>query len=1560
MTKKHRDLRRKINSIAEHKNLVSIICRTVNRPVLEHALRSVAAQTHRPLEVILVDATGKGLPDFQQWCDEVPVQLISTKKPLSRPQAANIGLDAAQGEFILFLDDDDWISPEHISTLLKCLGDNPQAGVAYSSTQKTDRAGRPIEADVFRIPYEAARLRRDNFIPIHAAMFKASLLAEGCRFDESFDVFEDWDFWLQLSNQTDFIHVDLVSAWYRQGGDSNTAAADGKVRYQPDHPVASGRAKLFNKWLPHWTGSEYNQTLRTLDQADLAEELDQKISSRDHDIAALGNVIRVRDVDIAALSNEIRSRDIDIAALGNEINSRDIDIAELGNEINHSEQIIEEQNKELKSHQRTIKVLQKNLKTRDLDITSLNADITSLNADITSLNTDITSLNTAINSLQTNLNVLGEQLHVSGLENQQAHHELRQLAHRFNKTEQMLSRKTGELHEAKAHISRLEQELRAFLASFSWKIMKPYRFIKRRFDKAISNPLKRRFAPVAERLTQISKSINADPQSIACSLDMPNAAQNEFSEHLTIQGWCCAPDGIRSIDAHIDGQLQLTFSATANRPDIAALFPQMPDALSSGFYQELSLTELPAGAHLLEIVINSNNGAIKKISQNITVYKNSDLYNAWYWRKTPDDDQLKNLRSEVISSGLTTAFQLIVSSTDNTDALLMTLSSINEQCYPDYSVYLVAQQTRELDDIVSQSGLSADKFMTVDTIEQALTHYKTTSAWIGFLQQGEILAPHALWEFAQSAHKGSAELIYSDHDHTSSSGAHSEPCFTPEWSPEHLFSANYVGGFFVSRLLPDLSGIDFQNPGWRYAYLLSASETATAINRIPKMLWSELEGLRDVGAASARINAETSILTQILQRRNQHAEISVQLPEGIRQLRWQLDDRPKVSIIIPTMGKLELIQPCLDSLISLTDYSNYEVIMLDNSRGKNPKGIKYLRNKPVKLIECNEAFNWSRLNNIGAQHAEGELLLFLNDDIEITDSNWLTELVRQAVRPQVGTVGAKLLYANGALQHSGVLMVNYGGGCIHLFHKCMPSRSIYRDLHHTTREISANTGACLMVSRSKYDLIKGFDEELAVVGNDIDFCLRLSQRGYRNLWTPLCTLIHHESISRKATVPEADEKALWARWGERFTAGDEYYNPNLSLDKADFSLKISSTPVATTVVAAQPETAPADRRLPLQPGVNLIGYLRAEMGLGEGARSDAKALNAVQEPFGIINFQSGNPSRMTDLSWQHKEVTEAPYDITIMHINPDQVLQAIFELPSEYFDGHYTIGYWAWELPEMPDEWVKCFKHFDEIWVPSRFVQQAVAMKSPIPVVCIPHAIDVTVDTSLTRKDFDLPEEAFLFLSMFDTYSMAERKNPYGAFRAFKEAFTPDDQSVRLILKINNATPKVMREIRAAIGEYSNIIPVERVYSRREINALIANCDCYVSLHRSEGFGLGPAEAMSLGKACIVTNWSGNTDYMTSTNSIGIDARLIPLDQDYGPYKAGQIWADPDITQAARAMQRLAADPQSATILGNNARQTLQAQFSPEYVGILMRKRLAAIRTRDDATCNFELNPYSS
>lgn len=1437
--------------------LVSVLCRSMNRPELPEALASVNRQTYNNIEIVLVDASGKGLNRHNGLTLRFPLREVAGAGQLNRPAAANLALQSAHGSYLMFLDEDDWIAEDHIRTLLETLQHHPEIGVVYSSTQKTTSTGQPTE-DTFRVDYDPVRLRRDNFIPIHSALFRKSLLAAGCHFDESLDVFEDWDFWLQLATQTDFLHIDALTAFYRQGGESNTASNDPATRYRPGHPIAQGRTQVFDKWLQKWKGTDLNQLLGSLDESVL--------------------------------------------------------------------------------------------------IQSLHSDVKRLNTNVQDADREIVRLHDQLRELDTRLN-----------------NEIRGLNHTINKLNQSISRKNAELEETKAQIEHLTGYIHMLQGSLSWKVTRPLRWLRRKIDAL------RPARPTGGTQQMPTAHITADSaQSIAHAadsalpraaspihgnLDIPSATQNEFPEQVTLQGWCCSPNGIDRIDAIVDGQVQSSFSTGISRPDIAELFPKLPDAFSAGFYQEIALPDLPAGEHTLELRFIDKAGQCSSITRPFFLFKNSDLYNTWYWRNLPDDAELAQLRAtaKTVAGAARQTFQLLITYADDEAALLTTLSSLAEQAWPYWALHICGPRLRSVESFIQETCEDAKKIHWHASVQTALTALEKDNSWALFLQAGETLAPHALAEFAALAQPSSVQLLYSDHDLISPSGTHLEPTFTPQWSPEHLLSSNYVGGVYACRTsqLKHWQDLDLQSTAWRYAALLMVAESVArsngAVERIAKVLWSQIGSATgsdaDSPATPALLQGEVAALRAHLAHTQPDA-IVLEREHGLRAVQWPLKSTPKVSIIIPTMGKLDLLKPCIDSLIEKTSYGNFEVVMLDNSRGKFPEGIQYLKDIEVKgkelkgtqlkVIECNEPFNWARLNNIGTQHSTGELYLFLNDDIEITTGDWLEQLVRQAVRPEIGAVGALLYYPNGALQHTGVLLVNYGGGGIHLLHKRMPGNNIYRHLHETVREVSANTGACLMVSRAKFDEIRGFDEELAVVGNDVDLCLRLLGRGYRNIWTPLCHLIHHESISRKTSVPKEDEKAMWQRWSKRFIAGDDYYNPNLSADKGDFTLQVNNLRVRSSLLPATATTNTSSARL--LPGVNLIGYTRAEMGIGEGARSDARALDAANEPFGIICFTSGNPSRMTDLSWQHKEIDNAPYDVTLLHINPDHALQAITELPSSHFDGHYSIGYWAWELPEIPAAWEKTFKHFDEIWVPSSFVQDAVAMKSPVPVVRIPHAIEVKLDRSLTRVNFGLPEEPFLFLVMFDTYSRQERKNPYGAIEAFRNAFAAEDMSVRLVIKVNNATPDALRAIRERAGAHQNILLLDQVYSRSEVNAIIANCDCYVSLHRSEGFGFGPAEAMALGKAVMATNWSGNIDYMRPDNCVGINYQLVTIEQDHGPYKKGQVWAEPDLTQAAQAMRQLAGNHEWTQQLGLKGKETIENEFSPAAVGVMMRKRLAAIR----------------
>ncbi len=365
------------------------------------------------------------------------------------------------------------------------------------------------------------------------------------------------------------------------------------------------------------------------------------------------------------------------------------------------------------------------------------------------------------------------------------------------------------------------------------------------------------------------------------------------------------------------------------------------------------------------------------------------------------------------------------------------------------------------------------------------------------------------------------------------------------------------------------------------------------------------------------------------------------------------------------------------------------------------------------------------------------------------------------------------------------------------------------------------------------------------------------------------------------------------------------------------------------------------------PGVNLVGYIRAEMALGVVARGRATAFEAAGIPFNVINLEAGNYSLHTDRSWSHKEVRRSEYDTTIVCVNPDNAFHLRTQAPVDVLGNRYVIGNWFWELPELPDEWLKEFEFTDEVWGATRFICDAVSRKTSAPVVYMPPVVSLAESAGLSRAQLGLPEDRYLFLAMFDTNSVLQRKNPLAVLRAFKSAFaSSSEKRVGLVMKFNNPDYRqpLLQSVVEEIAGREDVVLVDRIMPRNEVTSLIEHCDCFVSLHRSEGFGMGPAEAMTLEKPVIVTNWSGNVDYMTPDNSIGIDYELVKLGQDYGPYKAHQTWAEPDVEQAAHWMKKIAADPELGRRLGRRGRETIEAQYSPRIVGALIRDRLERIR----------------
>jgi len=358
----------------------------------------------------------------------------------------------------------------------------------------------------------------------------------------------------------------------------------------------------------------------------------------------------------------------------------------------------------------------------------------------------------------------------------------------------------------------------------------------------------------------------------------------------------------------------------------------------------------------------------------------------------------------------------------------------------------------------------------------------------------------------------------------------------------------------------------------------------------------------------------------------------------------------------------------------------------------------------------------------------------------------------------------------------------------------------------------------------------------------------------------------------------------------------------------------------------------------MKKGTNLIGYSRAEMSIGEICRIHARSLDESSIPYCVLNFNENSVFRNSDKSLVDKEVLDPLYKTNIFYVNADSTKKSYDFFGDQVFNNRYNIGYWSWELPEFPKTFIGSFNYVDEVWVPSNFVLDSVSRWAKVPVIKIPHPISIEV-SNLNREYFNLPEDKFLFLFAFDILSIFERKNPMAVIKVFKDTFK-DNSNVCLVLKINNSKykPEEMKLIEDSIN--NNIYILKDTLSKIEVNSLINLCDCFISLHRSEGFGLLLGEAMYLGKPVIATNWSGNIDFMSESNSCPVKYNLTKLNRTYHPYEKGSTWADPDIEHAMYYMKKVVEDKEFYNTIGSNAKTYIKNNLSTKYVGSLIKQRL--------------------
>ena len=446
--------------------------------------------------------------------------------------------------------------------------------------------------------------------------------------------------------------------------------------------------------------------------------------------------------------------------------------------------------------------------------------------------------------------------------------------------------------------------------------------------------------------------------------------------------------------------------------------------------------------------------------------------------------------------------------------------------------------------------------------------------FIGLLDHDDVLAENALYEVVKELNKAvDTDVIYTDEDKVSTAmDEYFSPNFKPDFNLDMLRSNNYFCHFFVAKkeLIETVGGFRGEYNGAQdYDLFLRCIEKAERIAHIPKILYHwrvHQESTADNPLSKMyAYDAGQKAIEQHLKRCGVTAEVSKTENLGFYRVKYQQEGSPLVSILIPNKDQKDTLDQCLKSIEARTDYENYEIIIIENNSTEQEtfEYYKQIKNPKIRVIEWKDEFNYSAINNFGVRHAKGEYLLFLNNDIEVINSDWLGEMLSNCQREEVGAVGAKLYYPDNTVQHAGVI-VGIGGVAGSVFVGLKRGYTGYMHRASIQQNLSAVTAACMMVKKSVFEEVGGFEEELKVAFNDIDFCLKIREKGHLIVYDPYVELYHYESKTRGAEDTtekirrfQSEIEYMRSHWSSILKNGDPAYNPNLSLKKWDYSLRVN-------------------------------------------------------------------------------------------------------------------------------------------------------------------------------------------------------------------------------------------------------------------------------------------------------------------------------------------------------------------------------------------------------------------
>jgi O-antigen biosynthesis protein len=758
----------------------------------------------------------------------------------------------------------------------------------------------------------------------------------------------------------------------------------------------------------------------------------------------------------------------------------------------------------------------------------------------------------------------------------------------------MLASLKGRLRASEGMLKNQRQELDLMRRSISWQVVErfqrrkeewfPLGSLRRRMYAAIVTRLAWVFLKKKFSLQALGRSPNPGQTHAAASAEIllhcNEPKRDEFyGGTIAIKGWAWAPSGIERIDVMLDGQALGGASYGMLRPDVMRAYPRVQNAELSGFLFSWNTATVEEGLHQLDIIATAKNAAQRTLVVPVVVDQSraASDYNLWIQLNEPGPEKLRDMAQEAERFSYQPLLSVVVPVYKTPIKVLReAIESVRSQIYSKWELCLVddGSGSRQITDLLSDYQSKDTRIRFTQFRENQGISNATNAAislargeFVCFLDHDDTLSANALYsvvELLQQHHD--ADVIYSDEDKLDLTGNRCEPFFKPDWSPDLLLSMNYMRHFLVARRewIESVGGFRSECDGSQdYDLVLRITEKTHRIQHVPHVLYHQrvaspfLTTLQNTKSA-VHIAASRAI-ADYLQRNRIAGHVEEGIAPGRWRVRYEIKDTPRTALIIPAGRRVELLRTCLESIFSKTTYANFEVMVVDNSKGADVQQLLAARRtKEAQLTYVdyrNKPFNFSAINNFAVRQTTAPLVVFLNDDTEIVNDEWLAALVEHGQRPKVGVVGAKLLYHFGLIQHAGIVMgIHEGAG--HAFkHLPADSRSFF-DFPQVVRNCSAVTAACMLTKRDLFLQLGGFNEtELAVAFQDPDYCLRVRQAGFLVVYTPYAVLIHHESATRGSRVNPAEVRYMQEKWRD-VIAQDPYYSPNLSRTSEDYALRL--------------------------------------------------------------------------------------------------------------------------------------------------------------------------------------------------------------------------------------------------------------------------------------------------------------------------------------------------------------------------------------------------------------------